>query len=94
MPVLASIIYLLVVFHDNVAFCLSLIPEPMPLGLLVTGGTCFLCVSNPPSPRFFRPVALVYVVPSHNEGSASGTAGILPSSLCLSEQVTILWEGG
>ena len=45
------------------------------------------------SPPLLGRVATVYMVPSHDEGSAKGTTWILPSSLCLSDEVTMLWEG-
>ena len=50
--------------------------------------------SYPTSPRLLGRVATVYVVLFHNEGSAKGKTGIPPSSLCFSEQATMLWEGG
>ena len=93
---MSSIIYLFVVCLcrpvDDVAFVYLSSAEPMLLDLVVTGGSSFFGVLSPP--RLLGRVATVYVVPSHNEGGAKGTTGILPSSLCLSEQVTMLWEGG
>ena len=53
-----------------------------------------LLSSYPTSPRSLGRVARVYVVTSHNEVRAKGITGILPPSLCFSEEVTMLWEGG
>ena len=93
-----SIIYLFVLFDVDYSTTLPFVylssAEPMPLGLVVIGGTSFFLVPILRSPRLLRRVAPVYVVPTHNEESAGGTTGILPSSFCVSEQVTMLWEGG
>ena len=89
---MSSFIFLFVVFLcrpvDNVAFVHLSSAGPMLLRLVVTGGNSFF------SPRLLGRVATVYVVPSYNEGGAKGQTGVLPSSCCLSEQVTMLWEGG
>ena len=50
----SSFIYLFVVFLcrpvDEVAFVYLLFAEPMPLGLVVTDGSSFICVLPPPPP--------------------------------------------
>ena len=68
--------------------CLSLIRRAYAFRFTGDRREFIFLSSPPPPPRLLLRVATVY------EGTAKGTGGILPSSLCLSEQVTMLWEGG
>ena len=79
---------------DDVALCLSLIRRAYAFRFSGDHRAFILFSSYPTSPHLLGRVATVYVVPSHNEGSAKRATGILPSSLCFYEQVTMLWEGG
>ena len=79
---------------DDVALCLSLICRACAFRFSGDLRDFILLSFYPTSPALLGRVATVYVVPSHNEGSAKGATGILPSSLHFSEQVTLLWEGG
>ena len=79
---------------DDVALCLSLIRQAYAFRFSGDRGDFILLSSYPTSPQLLGRVPSVYVVPSHNEESAKGATGILPSSLSFSEQVTMLWEGG
>ena len=79
---------------EDVAFCPSLIPRAYDFHFSGDRRDFILLSSYPTSPQLLAWVATVYVVPSHNEGGAKGATGILLSSLCLSQQVTMLWEGG
>ena len=54
----------------------------------------FILLNSSPPPRLLWRVATVYVVPSQYQGGAKKSTRILPSSFCLSEQLTMLWEGG
>ena len=56
--------------------------------------TEFILLNSFLDPRLLLGVATVYVVASRKEGTAKGSTRILSSPLCLSEQVTMLWEGG
>ena len=49
--------------------------------------------SSAPPPQLLWRVASVYVVRSHNVGR-QGNNRDPPVLFCLSEQVTVLWEGG
>ena len=75
---------------DDVALCLSLIRRAYAFRFSGDRREFILLSSYPTSPQLLGRVATVYVVPSHNEGSAKGATGILPSSLCFSEHVTKL----
>ena len=85
---------LLCTLVDDVAWCRSLIRRPYAFRFRGDQRDFILLSSYPTSPQLLGQVATVYVVPFHNGGSAKGATGILPSSLCFSEQVTMLWEGG
>ena len=78
----------------DVALCLSSIRQAYAFRFSGDRRDFILLTSYATSPHLAARVARVYVVPSHNEGSAKGAAGILPSSSRFSEQVTVLWEGG
>ena len=79
---------------DDVALCPSLIRRAYAFRFIGDRRDFILLSSSPTSPQLLGRVATVYVVPSHNEGGAKGATGILMSSLCFSEQVTMLLEGG
>ena len=79
---------------DDVALCLSLICRAYAFRSSGDRRDFILLSSYPNSPQLLGRVATMYVVPSHNEGSAKRATWILPSSSCFSEQVTMLWEGG
>ena len=79
---------------DDVALCLSLIRRAYAFRFSGDRRDFILLISYPTSPQLLGRLATVYVVPSHNEGSAKGATGIPPSSLCFSQQVTMVWEGG
>ena len=78
---------------DDVAFCLSLIRRAYAVRFSRDRRDFILLSSYPTSSQLLGRVATMYVEPSHNEGIAKGATRILPSSLCFSEQVTMLWEG-
>ena len=78
----------------DVALCLSLICGDYAFRFTGDRRDCILFSSYPTSPQLLGRVATVYVVPSHNEGSAKGATRILQFSLGFSEQVTMFWEGG
>ena len=79
---------------DDMALCLSLIHCAYAFRFSGDRRDFILLSSYGISPQLPGWVATVYVAPSHNEGSAKGATGILPSPLCSCEQVTMLWEGG
>ena len=65
---------------DEVALCLSLIRRAYAFRFSGDRRDFILLGSCPISPQLLGRMARVYVVPSHNEGSAKGATGILPSS--------------
>ena len=79
---------------DDVALCLSLIRRAYVFRFSGDRRDFILLSSYPTSPQSLGRVPTVYVVTSGNEVSAKGITGILPSSLCFSEEVRMLWEGG
>ena len=76
---------------DDIALCLSIIRRAYAFRLSGDQRDFILLSSYRTSSELLGRVATVYVVPSHNEGGAKGATGILPSSLCFSEQVAMLW---
>ena len=85
MLVMASIIYLFVVFLcrivGEIAFCLFSIPHAYAFGFSGDRRNVILLSSCTTSSELLGRLALFYVVPSHNEGSAKKATGILLSSL-------------
>ena len=79
---------------DDIALCLSVIRRAPAFRFSGDRRDFILVSSYPTHPQLLGRVATVYVVPSHNEGSAGGATGILLLSLRFSEQVTMLWAGG
>ena len=87
---------------NDLAFCLSLIRRAYAFTFSGDWRDLILWSSffTPPPRNLQRQVAMVYVVPPHNEGGARGTGGsrgrtgFFPSSLCLYKRVTMPWEGG
>ena len=79
---------------DDVSFCLSLIRGAYVFRFSADWRHLIFLCSYPTPHRLLGRMATVYLVPSHNEGSARGTTVILTSSLCFSEQVKMHLEGG
>ena len=79
---------------DDVALCLSLICGDYAFRFTCDRRDFILFSSYPTSPELLGRVATVYVVPSHNKGSAKKATGNLQFSLGFSEQETVFWEWG
>ena len=69
---------------EDVALCLSLTRRAYAFRFSGDRRDLILLSFYPTSPQLVGRVATVYVVPSHNGGSAKGATGILSCSLCFS----------